>query len=86
MKDNMHPEYRFVVVRDISCNVDFVTRTAVDPKRFKGSTTVDGVEYPIFQVDISAASHPFFTGEQKVMDTEGRIDAYYRKYGFQQPS
>jgi large subunit ribosomal protein L31 len=86
MKANIHPEYRFVLVRDISCNVEFLTRTAIDSKRFKGTAMFNGEEYPLLQVDISSASHPFYTGEQKVMDTEGRIDAYYRKYGFAQPS
>ncbi len=85
MKPDLHPQYRFVLVRDISCGFEFVTRTSMDPRNFKGTATVDGVEYPLFQVDISAASHPFYTGQQKIMDTEGRVDAYYRKYGFQAP-
>lgn len=86
MKPSIHPQYRFVVVRDISCGFEFLTRTAINPSRFKGTAVYEGVEYPLLQVDVSSASHPFYTGEQKIMDTEGRIDAYYRKYGFQQPT
>lgn len=85
MKAEIHPEYRFVVVRDISCDFEFLTRTSADPKSFKGTTTIDGVEYPVLQIDISAKSHPFFTGQQKIMDIEGRVEAYYRKYGFKKP-
>ncbi len=84
MKPGIHPKTHLVLVRDISCGAEFLTRTAVDEKRFKGTAVVDGVEYPVFVVDISSASHPFYTGEQKIMDAEGRVDAYYRKYGFQQ--
>ena len=86
MKAAIHPEYRFVVVRDISNGYEFLTRTSISEKRFKGMATYEGQEYPLLQVDVSSASHPFYTGEQKVIDAEGRIDAYYRKYGFQQQS
>ncbi|MGC6492775.1 MAG: type B 50S ribosomal protein L31 [Myxococcota bacterium] len=86
MKADIHPEYRFVVVRDISADFEFLTRSCVDPKQFKGTTTFEGEEYPLLQVDISSASHPFYTGTQKIMDTEGRVEAYYRKYGFKNPT
>ena len=86
MKADIHPSYQFVVVRDISADFEFLTKTSADPKLFKGTTTIDGVEYPVMQVDISSASHPFYTGQQKIMDTEGRVEAYYRKYGFKNTS
>lgn len=85
MKPGIHPEYRMVLVRDISCGFEFLTRSSIDPKTLKNTATIDGVEYPVFQVDISSASHPFYTGNQKIMDTEGRVDKYYRRYGFQAP-
>jgi len=85
MKANIHPEYRFVVVRDISCGFEFLTRTSIDPNNFKGTATYEGEEYPLLTIDISSASHPFYTGTQKLMDTEGRVEAYYRKYGLQAP-
>ncbi len=85
MKADIHPEYRFVVFRDISADFEFLTRSTVDPRSFKGTTTIDGEEYPVITIDISAASHPFYTGTQKIMDVEGRVEAYYRKYGFAKP-
>lgn len=85
MKSGIHPNYRFIAVRDISCGFEFVTRSAIDDRYLRGTATIDGVEYPLFQVDISSASHPFYTGQQKLMDTEGRVDKYYRKYGFANP-
>lgn len=86
MKADIHPEYRFVVFRDISVGDEVLTRSTIDPKNFKGTTEIDGVEYPVVTIDISSASHPFYTGTQKIMDTEGRVEAYYRKYGFQVPT
>lgn len=86
MKADIHPEYRFVVFRDISAgDFQFITRSSIDERYFKETTTIDGVEYPVVVIDISAASHPFYTGTQKIMDTEGRVEAYYRKYGFKVP-
>lgn len=86
MKPNIHPEYRFVLVRDISCGAEFLTRTAIDKRNLKGTAMFNGQEYPLYTVDISSASHPYYTGQQKLMDTEGRVEAYYRKYGFAKPS
>lgn len=86
MKSEIHPEYRFVIFRDISCDFEFLTRTAMDPKNFKATAEVDGVEYPVVNIDISSASHPFYTGTQKIVDAEGRVEAYYRKYGFNKPA
>lgn len=85
MKPNIHPAYRTILVRDISCGFEFLTRSAIDPRNLKGTAVYEGVEYPLLQVDISSASHPFYTGQQKLMDTEGRVDKYYRKYGFTNP-
>lgn len=85
MQADMHPEYRFVVFHDISCDFKFLTRSTIDPKNYKGTVELDGEEYPVVNIDISAASHPFYTGTQKLMDTEGKVEAYYRKYGFKKP-
>ena len=86
MQPDMHPKYRYIVFRDISTNTQFLTRSAADERHFKENTTIDGVEYPVITVDISSDSHPFYTGQQKLMDTEGRVDRYYRKYGFANPN
>lgn len=84
MKTGIHPEYRFVVFRDVTNNAEILTKSTVDLSG-KPTTNIDGVDYPVILVDISASSHPFYTGQQKIMDIEGRVDKYYRKYGFQNP-
>jgi large subunit ribosomal protein L31 len=83
MKTDTHPEFRLVCFKDITCDFQMVAGTTMDPKKFDGTVEVDGVEYPLVKVDISSASHPFFTGTQKLMDTEGRVQRFLRKYGMQ---
>ena len=78
MKDGIHPDYRTVVIKDTSCDWSFLTRsTAVTNQTVKWE---DGNEYPLVSVETSSASHPFFTGKHKVMDTAGRIEKFKRKY------
>jgi large subunit ribosomal protein L31 len=84
MQADIHPKYRFVVFRDITNGTEILTKSTIDVSG-RDTTTVNGVEYPLVAADITAASHPFYTGQQKIMDTEGRVDAYYRKYGFKNP-
>jgi large subunit ribosomal protein L31 len=79
MKDSIHPEYRFVVFRDVSNNTSFLTRTCAAAS---DKVVFEGTEYPCINIDISATSHPFYTGTQKLLDTEGRVDRFNRKYGF----
>lgn len=79
MKKDIHPSnYRMVVVKDISCDEAFLTRSCA-PSR---ETTVwtDGKEYPLVKVEISSASHPFFTGKMSFVDTAGRIDKFNKKF------
>ncbi len=78
MKKDIHPEYRDVVFRDVSADFEVLTRSTV---KTSDKTTFNGKEYPLFKVDISSASHPFYTGTQKIMDTEGRVDRFKKKYG-----
>lgn len=70
-----HPEnYRYVVFSDEAAGFSFLTRsTAQSDEVVKWE---DGVEYPLVKVQISSASHPFFTGEEKIIDTEGRVDRF----------
>jgi large subunit ribosomal protein L31 len=80
MKQDLHPKnYRFVVFKDISNDESFLTRSCINSKE----TTVweDGKEYPLVKVEISAFSHPFFTGKLKFVDTAGRIDKFNKKFG-----
>jgi large subunit ribosomal protein L31 len=86
MKEGLHPEYRDVIFKDISADVAFKTRSTIKTK----DTIVwdDGKEYPLVKLEISSASHPFFTGKQKMVDTTGRVDRFYNRYGdkFKRPS
>jgi len=78
MKADIHPEYRPVVFRDVSGEFAFLTRSTI--KSNKTTTWEDGNEYPEVRVDISAASHPFFTGKQKFVDTAGRVEKFQKKF------
>ncbi len=78
MKKDIHPNYREVVFKDVSSDFEILTRSTVKTTE---ETTFEGKKYPLFKVDISSASHPFYTGTQKVMDTEGRVDRFKKKYG-----
>jgi large subunit ribosomal protein L31 len=82
MKPDIHPEYRFVVFRDISADFQFLTRSCIQTRE---TTEFEGQEYPLVTVDISSESHPFYTGTQKLLDTEGRVERFYKKYGFKKP-
>jgi large subunit ribosomal protein L31 len=78
MKADIHPDYREVVFQDMTSDFKFLTRSTLSSKE-----TVkwkDGNEYPLVKVDISSASHPFYTGQNKIMDTSGRVDKFRRRY------
>ena len=79
MRERIHPAYREVVFRDAANGTMFKTRSTLD-----SSQTVeweDGRTYPLVVVDISAASHPFWTGNQRVLDTAGRVERFRQRYG-----
>lgn len=78
MKDGIHPDYRYVVFQDASANFSFLTRSTM--KSDKTIQWEDGNEYPLIKLDISSASHPFFTGKQNIVDTAGRVERFKRKY------
>ena len=84
MKSNTHPEnYRLVAFKDMSNNDVFITKSTVETKE---TTKVDGVEYPLFKLEISRTSHPYYTGKSKLVDTAGRVDKFRSKYAnFNQP-
>jgi large subunit ribosomal protein L31 len=73
------PDYRYVVFQDTSANFSFITRSTVATR--ESTVWEDGKEYPLYKLDISSASHPFYTGKQKIVDTAGRIERFKRKYG-----
>ena len=78
MKADIHPKYRPVVFQDVSADFRFLTRSAVPTN--DTTTWEDGNEYPLVKVDISSASHPFYTGKQKFVDTAGRVEKFQRKF------
>lgn len=78
MKKDIHPDYRPVVFKDISTDFSILTKSTV--KTNETITWEDGNEYPLMKVEISSASHPFFTGTQKIVDTEGRVERFRKKY------
>ena len=79
MKQGIHPsDYREVVFKDMSNEEIFITRSTVAAKE---TIEVDGVTYPLVKLEITSASHPFFTGKQKLVDTAGRVDKFMSRYG-----
>ncbi|EXU67843.1 50S ribosomal protein L31 [Streptomyces sp. PRh5] len=79
MKPGIHPAYRPVVFRDRAADFAFLTRsTATSDKTVEWQ---DGNTYPVIDVEISSASHPFYTGNQRVVDTAGRVERFERRYG-----
>ena len=74
MKKGLHPtNYRPVVFQDLNDGTTYLTRSTVEAEE---TITVDGVEYPLVKVHISSSSHPFFTGEERIVDIEGRVDKF----------
>lgn len=83
MKKGIHPEeYRPVVFRDVGADVAWLTKSTV--KTDKTITWEDGNEYPLYLLDISSHSHPFYTGKQRFVDSEGRVERFQRKYAQKQ--
>lgn len=79
MKKDIHPtNYREVVFKDMSNEVTFITRSTIATRE---TITLDGKEYPLVKLEITNASHPFFTGKQKLVDTAGRVDKFLSRYG-----
>lgn len=78
MKADIHPDYREVVFQDLASDFAFLTRSTVKTK--ETIKWEDGNEYPLVKVEVSSASHPFYTGKHKLMDTGGRVDRFKRRY------
>src|SRR4030088_2402628 len=74
MKKDLHPtNYRPVVFQDLNNDTTFITRSTVTTEE---TIKLDGTEYPLVKVHISSASHPFYTGEERIVDIEGRVDKF----------
>ena len=78
MKADIHPKYNEVVFQDVTSDLIFLTRSTLTSK-----DTIkweDGKEYPLVNIDTSSASHPFYTGKQRQVETGGRVDKFKKKY------
>ena len=78
MKKDIHPDYREVVFHDTSSDYKFITRSTLKTK--ETIKWEDGKEYPLVKVEVSSASHPFFTGKKMFVDTAGRVEKFKNKY------
>jgi large subunit ribosomal protein L31 len=77
MKTDIHPDYQLVVFRDLGSGETFLTRSTVSSNK---TVELDGVEYPVIDVEISSASHPFYTGKQRIMDSAGRVEKFNQRF------
>ena len=78
MKPDIHPKYHPVVFQDVTTEFSFLSQSTMTSK--EKVKWEDGKEYPVVKIDISSASHPFYTGKQKIVDTGGRVDKFRRRY------
>ena len=78
MKQGIHPDYHPVIFVDTGAEYEFVSRSTMSSKETR---EIDGVKHFVIRLDISSASHPFYTGKQRFVDTAGRIDKFRSKYG-----
>ena len=77
MKTAIHPEYQAIVFRDLASGETFLTRSTVTSSK---TIELDGVTYPVIDVEISSASHPFYTGKQRIMDSAGRVEKFNQRF------
>ena len=78
MRENLHPVYRPDVFKDLTSDYAFLTRSTIQTKETIKWT--DGNEYPLAKVEVSSRSHPFYTGNDKRIDTTGRVEKFMNKY------
>jgi len=77
MKKKGHPPYQDVLFVDTATDHKFVCGSTMQPKE---KETFEGKEYPVYKVAVSSSSHPFFTGSQQFVDSEGRVDKFKKRY------
>jgi large subunit ribosomal protein L31 len=78
MKEGIHPNYRDVVFQDMSNDFKFVTRSTIQTRE---TINFEGKDYPLVKLEVTAESHPFFTGKHKIVDTAGRVEKFRQKFG-----
>src|ERR1700734_762127 len=80
MKRNIHPAYQDVLFVDTATNHKFVCGSTLQPKE---KEMFEDKEYPVYRVPVSSSSHPFFTGSKQLVDAEGRVDKFKKRYAMQ---
>jgi len=78
MRQDIHPDYREVVFHDTSSDFSFVTRSTI--KTEDKIKWTDGNTYPLVKIEVSSASHPFYTGKKLFVDTAGRVEKFNKRY------
>ncbi|GAB3651861.1 type B 50S ribosomal protein L31 [Echinicola sediminis] len=78
MKKDIHPNYREVVFYDTSSEYKFLTKSTIETN--ETITWEDGNEYPVYKIEVSSNSHPFYTGKKMLLDTAGRVEKFNRRY------
>jgi large subunit ribosomal protein L31 len=82
MKPGIHPDYHPAVFQDATTGALFLTRSTITSSRTIEWQTTTGVQtYPLVVVEVSSASHPFWTGTRRRLDTAGRVERFHRRYG-----
>ncbi len=82
MKPGIHPDYHPVVFQDANTEATFLTRSTVTSDRTIDWSTPEGVQrYPLVIVEVSADSHPFWTGSRRIVDAAGQVEKFNRRYG-----
>lgn len=77
MKTDIHPEYNAIVFRDLASGETFLTRSTLTSDK---TIELDGTTYPLIDVEISSASHPFYTGKQRILDSAGRVEKFNQRF------
>ena len=78
MKKDIHPNYRPVVFHDLSADFKFLTQSCCTTTE---TTEFEGEIYPVYKLEVSSLSHPFYTGKNVLLDTAGRVDKFYKRFG-----
>jgi large subunit ribosomal protein L31 len=81
VKEGIHPEYRTVLFVDSATGTEWVSRSTLAGSSSSEKRVIDGEEVPVIKLEISSASHPFWTGHLRELDSDGRVDRFRKRYG-----
>ena len=85
MREGIHPDYHPVVFQDADTGEAFLTRSTIASPRTIEWPTPDGVmTYPLVVVEVSSLSHPFWTGNRRIVDAAGQVEKFRRRYGIRE--